>query len=143
MYTHWRYVFHLSGCSAVGSAPALGAGCREFESRHSDQKSRFRLCGVWIFCVHVSHIPASCDQSRKPDLGQTRERCRRQIKRVRLCAAVGKIEEMRKPDDFSVYRKPAAEPRMPRVRVSPLGPKVQIPLMRSLDFCLHLGIGVL
>ena len=25
-------------CSAVGSAPALGAGCREFESRHLDQK---------------------------------------------------------------------------------------------------------
>ena len=35
-----------SGCSAVGSAPALGAGCRGFESLHSDQKSseteRFR-----------------------------------------------------------------------------------------------------
>ena len=28
----------LSGCSAVGSAPALGAGCREFESPISDQK---------------------------------------------------------------------------------------------------------
>ena len=27
---------NLSRCSAVGSAPALGAGCREFESRHSD-----------------------------------------------------------------------------------------------------------
>ncbi len=26
-----------SGCSAVGSAPALGAGCRRFESCHSDQ----------------------------------------------------------------------------------------------------------
>ena len=25
-----------SGCSAVGSAPALGAGCRGFESLHSD-----------------------------------------------------------------------------------------------------------
>ena len=25
-----------SGCSAVGSAPALGAGCREFEPLHSD-----------------------------------------------------------------------------------------------------------
>ena len=32
-------ISNLSGCSAVGSAPALGAGCREFESRHSDQKS--------------------------------------------------------------------------------------------------------
>ena len=26
----------LSRCSAVGSAPALGAGCREFESLHLD-----------------------------------------------------------------------------------------------------------
>ena len=25
------------GCSAIGSAPALGAGCRGFESLHSDQ----------------------------------------------------------------------------------------------------------
>ena len=31
---------NLSGCSAVGSAPALGAGCREFESRHSDHKTK-------------------------------------------------------------------------------------------------------
>ena len=29
----------ISGCSAVGSALALGARCREFESLHSDQKS--------------------------------------------------------------------------------------------------------
>ena len=29
---------NISGCSAVGSAPALGAGCRGFESLHSDQK---------------------------------------------------------------------------------------------------------
>ena len=26
----------ISGCSAAGSAPALGAGCRRFESCHSD-----------------------------------------------------------------------------------------------------------
>ena len=26
----------ITGCSAVGSAPALGAGCRRFESCHSD-----------------------------------------------------------------------------------------------------------
>ena len=30
-------VFIFTGCCAVGSAPALGAGGREFESRHSDQ----------------------------------------------------------------------------------------------------------
>ena len=28
----------ITGCSAIGSAPALGAGCWEFESPHSDQK---------------------------------------------------------------------------------------------------------
>ena len=28
----------MPGCCAVGSAPALGAGGREFESRHSDHK---------------------------------------------------------------------------------------------------------
>lgn len=27
----------------------LGPGCRDFESRHSDQKSRIRFCGVWAF----------------------------------------------------------------------------------------------
>ena len=26
----------IAGCSAAGSAPALGAGCRRFESCHSD-----------------------------------------------------------------------------------------------------------
>ena len=29
----------ISGCSAAGSAPALGAGCRRFESCHSDHLS--------------------------------------------------------------------------------------------------------
>ena len=28
----------ISGCGPVGRAPGLGPGCREFESRHSDQK---------------------------------------------------------------------------------------------------------
>ena len=31
--------FFLSGCSAVGSALALGARCRGFESRHSDHQN--------------------------------------------------------------------------------------------------------
>ena len=31
------------------SNSSLGAGCREFESRHLDQKSRIRLCGIWTF----------------------------------------------------------------------------------------------
>ena len=32
---------NISGCSAVGSARALGARCRRFESCHSDQKGAF------------------------------------------------------------------------------------------------------
>lgn len=31
----------ISGCSAVGSALALGARCREFESPHSDQPIQY------------------------------------------------------------------------------------------------------
>ena len=31
-------ILFISGCSAAGSAPALGAGCRRFKSCHSDQK---------------------------------------------------------------------------------------------------------
>ena len=39
----------VSGCSAVGSAPALGAGCREFESRHLDHSAKDYLCGkLWL-----------------------------------------------------------------------------------------------
>ena len=30
----------FSGCSAVGSAPGLGPGCRRFKSCHSDQKNK-------------------------------------------------------------------------------------------------------
>ena len=38
-------VVFQSGCSAVGSAPALGAGCRRFKSCHSDHRRR-GLCIV-------------------------------------------------------------------------------------------------
>ena len=45
----------VSGCSAVGSAPALGAGCRRFESCHSDQKETtiFDKKGVVSFCTLI------------------------------------------------------------------------------------------
>ena len=33
-----RTKIYISGCGPVGRAPGLGPGCREFESRHSDQK---------------------------------------------------------------------------------------------------------
>ena len=41
----------LSGCSAVGSAPALGAGCRRFESCHSDHLSWKNRLFRRFFCV--------------------------------------------------------------------------------------------
>ena len=45
----------FSGCSAVGSALALGARCRRFESCHSDQKRENDPCGCFLFfawCVN-------------------------------------------------------------------------------------------
>ena len=47
--------FHnfISGCCAVGSAPALGAGGPGFESPHSDhlsQKSRLKRRFFCVFC---------------------------------------------------------------------------------------------
>ena len=42
---------YFSGCSADGSALALGARCRRFESCHSDQKTRVRLVLTLVFCL--------------------------------------------------------------------------------------------
>ncbi len=58
-------------------------------------------------------------------MGKTALHCQWQMKLGGFGAAVDKIEEMRKPEDFIGHRKPAAKPRMPRVRVSPLGPNKQ------------------
>ena len=33
---------HTSGCSAAGSAPHLGCGCRRFDSCHSDHTEEIR-----------------------------------------------------------------------------------------------------
>ena len=41
----------ITGCSAVGSAPALGAGCRRFESCHSDHLSSKSRLKRRFFCV--------------------------------------------------------------------------------------------
>ena len=41
----------ITGCSAVGSAPALGAGCRRFESCHSDHLSQKNRLKRRFFCV--------------------------------------------------------------------------------------------
>jgi len=55
-------------------------------------------------------------------LGKTGLRCQWQIKQGGFGAAVEKIEEQRKPDDFFGYRKPAAKPKMPQVRILSSGP---------------------
>ena len=47
-------------------------------------------------------------------LGQIIERRLWRIQRDDLCAAVDKIEDQRKPEDFIGHRKPAVKPRMPR-----------------------------
>ena len=57
--THWENTPRpphnfISGCSAVGSAPALGAGCRRFESCHSDHLSWKNRLNRRFFCVFSS-----------------------------------------------------------------------------------------
>ena len=52
----------FSGCSAVGSARALGARCRRFESCHSDQKKDaeletiLRLFSTKSACVGINPL---------------------------------------------------------------------------------------
>ena len=50
---------NITGCSAVGSAPALGAGGREFESRHSDMTKSHdepftNAVSSWLYLLPVS-----------------------------------------------------------------------------------------
>ena len=43
---------HTSGCSAAGSAPHLGCGCRRFDSCHSDQNSSFNFgWDCYFLCI--------------------------------------------------------------------------------------------
>ena len=47
----------ISGYSAVGSAPALGAGCRAFESHYSDQTMIIRTTlSRWVMCSDLSFL---------------------------------------------------------------------------------------
>ena len=59
-------LFYLSRCSAVGSAPALGAGCREFESLHSDhlvRKTAYRggFSAFLVLLLQFEHLLFSGD----------------------------------------------------------------------------------
>ena len=89
---------------------------------------------VFFYCRVGS--AAACEQSKALALGKILVRCRWQMKDKDFGAAVDKIEEKRKPEDFIGHRKPAAKPKMPRVRVSPLGPNKQKWLLCR--FCLFL-----
>ena len=66
----------LTGCCAVGSAPALGAGGREFESRHSDQKkshdTALEIAFIsWLYLLHIGlKMARKCDRIAT-NLGKT------------------------------------------------------------------------
>ena len=49
-----RYISALRRVAEPGSAPALGAGCREFESLHADQ-----FFGLFLVIVLVTHLPVA------------------------------------------------------------------------------------
>ena len=59
----------MSGCCAVGSAPALGAGGREFESRHSDHKKShdeaLEIAFIsWLYLLYIGlKMAGKCDRS--------------------------------------------------------------------------------
>ena len=59
----------MTGCCAVGSAPALGAGGREFESRHSDhKKSHDKALEIafisWLYLLHIGlKMAGKCDRN--------------------------------------------------------------------------------
>ena len=56
---HKLLQLNISGCSADGSAPALGAGCRGFESLHSDQKGLgigYFLSLFFVYCGAIFDV---------------------------------------------------------------------------------------
>ena len=59
----------IPGCCAVGSAPALGAGGREFESRHSDHKKShdepfINAVLSWLYLLYIGlKMAGKCDKN--------------------------------------------------------------------------------
>ena len=127
-----------TGCSAVGSAPALGAGCREFKSLHSDHKSHnaFRHCGFY-FCNERFLIPDILKPNRRlPALGYEHDCVLRTVEGVLIGAAV-KILRANVSKEFWAPQE-AAEPRMSGVQISSLRPKTrdrQMPISCFLPQC--------
>jgi len=69
----------------------------------------FRIFQIafFIFFLYNGVSVSGCSAvGSAPALGQNAERCQWQIKRGVLWAAVEKIEDQRKPDDFFGYRNP-------------------------------------
>ena len=56
--------FNTSGCSAVGSAPGLGPGCRRFESCHSDQQQIGRQAVLFVI-AYILHIELLSSEKAK------------------------------------------------------------------------------
>ncbi len=96
---------NISGCSAVGSALALGARCRVFESPHSDQKEKSAPGAGFLRgkrggagrrsgggCSEAEHAPRSKKSSRRIARGFFREpkagRAKQAGRKVNNCARI-------------------------------------------------------
>ena len=66
MRARWRAHFFFSRCSAVGSAPALGAGCREFKSLHRDHFFMRAWLAAHVFAVVAGKIGETTSRSAVP-----------------------------------------------------------------------------
>jgi hypothetical protein len=62
--------------------------------------------GFLYGCEASFNRPPGYEADERSSLGKRGERCLRQMKRPERSAAVGKIEEKRKPEDFFGHRKP-------------------------------------
>ena len=83
---------------AAGSNPVIRTKSPEFTYVKSG-----------LFCSYGKlRFSASCEQSKEHALGQIAERRLWRMQQGDLCAAVEKIEDQRKPEDFIGHRKPAA-----------------------------------
>ena len=74
-------------------------------------------------------MPLHCEQSRRLLWGKRRSAAGGGCSEA-LSVQRSKKSSSTRCDDFFADRKPAAKPRMPGVRVSPLGPRSRRPLMR-------------
>ena len=113
-------VNQTSRCSAVGSAPALGAGCREFESRHLDHSVIDRPCGnLWLilFIWQYSHC-GILRTKQTACFGQKYSALPVADTAEHFGCSGRKNEDQHKSDGFFGHRKPAVKPKMPLIKLS-------------------------